>query len=67
LILSDIPTTSHNCALGHDKGQDQINNPVTFIRKPIEPEELLNQMVEALDIFLIYTTFKNIKYVKVNI
>jgi len=28
----------------------QLNNPVTFSIKPIEPGEFLNQMVEALGI-----------------
>ena len=30
----------------------QVNNSVTFSGKPIGSEELLNQMVEALDIII---------------
>jgi len=30
----------------------QVNNSVTFSRKPIGSEEFLNQMIEALDIII---------------
>ena len=30
----------------------QVNNPVTFSGKPIEPEEFLNRMVETLGIII---------------
>jgi len=30
----------------------QVKNSVTFSGKPIEPEKFLNQIVEALDIFI---------------
>ena len=30
----------------------QVNNSVTFSRKPIVSEEFLNQMVEALEIII---------------